>query len=1480
MSLPLDKNTAVIVQRNNVGTAFVERYISGSNLYLQTDSTGSIVGSSTFPTLSSLSVTTLSASYVTASNFFDASKGYDSFTSLYRESKVVPNIAALQALTGSFLTGSTFVQGYFSPGDGGGGYYNWIPNDTTMIDSGSSLGDSGGAPGRWKLDHRGEVSVAQFGAIGQDSHQDTYIQNLVDAVKTGSLKVGRMVFENGKQYTLSSSIDFVKTSWGPSGYLTASQFWEFEICSRGGRGIGGNGNVSVPKISLSFSDGPAFVFQLAKGIIIDGLEFQGPNVPTVSLSDFNNIPFSASYLKDANQRTNQYSPQAAIAIDAFNKNLSSTNSYPQAKFQNNGVRYASAFGIQSGGGSGRILIKNCFFRYWVVGVAVGCCNNGSGPQNGEEIIISDCHFATLMDATAWGQSQTRACTIRDCLMTEVRTIVDCQSYGVSQGSMPNIIGGSWNNIQTAFRANTTWGGAAVTGVYAELLYTLGVLGNAAMGDIPIVFTGCHFDFVNGNYFPQYHINAIQGVIKFVGCTLQQLGQSSFSPIVILVADQNEKQADVIFDSSICYNPQTGANSDLCEFPFVSNNIRKLKFNNCILNSRHVLSENQHFRSWNYANLSFAPYGTSFYVDNKKYRIGSDIITINTGGGSSGSLYRANSTSNMSSSIELWVAGNIKSGSFRPNDCLFKGGNATFYSTPNQTGWGYIDMYVGTVVGVGGANLTNLTCSLTSSTDSPPGIDRVGALIVRHIPHVISGSLSGSVEEYAAGTVVTRSVAMASTYVQRTPTLHIPIIGDITNGSQLVTNISQLTASSANPPGVFNVGDRIRGRGLVEGCWVMAISASTYTLSLPATATISGNKLYDAYIMPVDLDVKNYLSASVATTLGTNEHYINCAVPGLTHTLPTGSSVPIGKEYIIKDTSNSASISAITIARTGTDTIDGQAASYKMRTDLGELRFLYNGYGNWIVGGNRIASSSLATTASYAVLAGNANTADTASVASSSLSSSWAATASYAGSGLFSNGGNAFGSTAVIGTSDSRSFDINTTNTQRWTVVSSSGTLEGSGSKIIQTTMGDLTLRSIGGSGSINLTPNGNGDVNITQGNLSFSKWGSGNPRQAIEGAYISTANNSGGTTSNTIMDNVFSRLRGAGARYTISSSGIVGYNDQIFEEPKEGIFATVNSGNTGSITVDFNPYAGYVAGDSNGYTYPRGDILINYYDDPTSQHDVLVEHYRPSASVDIWETSDTQTNVSSGGYTTLTIPASFNYIKGLRFTFLNYGGSNLRVTGISYLPQRAAETDMVCFPRYTHTTVDVCNGSMNVRDNSWITRTTLNPKVTNSSNAVGYMFDTANTMSISGAKIMSIKTAGNERWAVYGSGVLEASGSQTIQSTGTLTIGTTNSSSINISPNGTGSVNITSPMIMSVGKSMTFATGSNQRAGNTVLVGGTKTVSNTTITTNTIIMLTRKIANGVIGNLSYTLSNGVSFTINSDNASDTSTISYLLIENS
>jgi len=72
--------------------------------------------------------------------------------------------------------------------------------------------------------------------------------------------------------------------------------------------------------------------------------------------------------------------------------------------------------------------------------------------------------------------------------------------------------------------------------------------------------------------------------------------------------------------------------------------------------------------------------------------------------------------------------------------------------------------------------------------------------------------------------------------------------------------------------------------------------------------------------------------------------------------------------------------------------------------------------------------------------------------------------------------------------------------------------------------------------------------------------------------------------------------------------------------------------------------------------------------------------------------------------------------------------------------------------------------------------------------------------------------------------------------------------------------------------------GANGRMGTATLTGGTVTVANTTVTADTRVFVSRSTVGGTLGHLSTTQIASTSFTVNSSDAGDTSTINWILIE--
>lgn len=90
---------------------------------------------------------------------------------------------------------------------------------------------------------------------------------------------------------------------------------------------------------------------------------------------------------------------------------------------------------------------------------------------------------------------------------------------------------------------------------------------------------------------------------------------------------------------------------------------------------------------------------------------------------------------------------------------------------------------------------------------------------------------------------------------------------------------------------------------------------------------------------------------------------------------------------------------------------------------------------------------------------------------------------------------------------------------------------------------------------------------------------------------------------------------------------------------------------------------------------------------------------------------------------------------------------------------------------------------------------------------------------------------------------------------------------------------------MGTGKSITFGDGTSLstatpigRAGDVTLVGGTASVSDPSCDSFTRVFHSRRSSGGTIGELTYTVNNGVGFTIKSSSSSDTSRVSYYLVQ--
>lgn len=705
-----------------------------------------------------------------------------------RSNACVGSIEELVRLSGEALTNCVEALGYYSANGVGAGKFCWEAASKQATNQGTcfqplSHATAGIAAGRWILRHHGEVWVEQFGAVGDGRTDDTdAIQDVVNLAKKKTADKIRVIrFRPGKRYSISKPIDFI----GPLANGAPSYLSDLTLLGEESRDSGGDG----VRIEPTYADGPAFIFQIAKGVKIKGLGFIGKNV--IRVTSFGEIPYLKNYIRDEDQRVNRYSPQCALAFDGIKSTVEGTNRYPQpslAKYYTN---------ITSLGGSARVTIEDCFFEHWVVPITQGL----SGAQNGEEFIIRECYIRDCRDGLAFGQSQTRGCHFDRNNLENVGVAINCLDYGPGIGAMPQIGGGNWIYISKMFRANATWEGGGIRGLYGEQIYTLGDFGNANMAAIPVHFDGCHIEFncLNG-LAPNYHLSAPVGSVRFTSCQLGQLNQDHFNPFIFYVRDRSEAQASIVFESCNFYSGYLAKHPAApYGFPFVTNNKRKLRFQNCSIHGEMVTDSGYASESWAQSRGVWAWPGSIINVADQPFLVSQMDADFPMGKEVRGAFDAASGNRSATLTVSATTALLLK-----PNDIVRSAGNAVWYAE-GTVPHGSAGTYLGMVAAVNGTSVT--------LTNLPRGV--VEALDAK---------------------------AFSDPRVCRVAKLHDPITGDITAGSTHVGKISL--------PGAYKKGDRIRGTGIVEGAFILDIEGDTYTISAPATLTVSQNKLYDAVLIPL------------------------------------------------------------------------------------------------------------------------------------------------------------------------------------------------------------------------------------------------------------------------------------------------------------------------------------------------------------------------------------------------------------------------------------------------------------------------------------------------------------------------------------------------------------------------------------------------------------------------------------------------------
>ncbi len=262
---------------------------------------------------------------------------------------------------------------------------------------------------------------------------------------------------------------------------------------------------NIPRVVFSSPNLFGFGFQRAYSSVIQGMSIEGPFNPSFA-SDKAFYESSFTTFCSANGsvvRDTQNSPCSGIVYDPF-----SFSSYVPADGGYPGYTswYRGNGTINAAGSSHCAVIQTRVFGF--------CVNfmvspNGQSQQC-EEIKFVDCVSEVYKVSFAYGQRQTKGCVVVSSRHWDRgHTVIDTETYG-------NVVGGK-GTAPSVFNMNLAGKNVRIFNVsaqhpsvfqniYAESLGEIGVLASSP-GNLSLV--GCNFDFVtNTAYIPEYHLYGI------------------------------------------------------------------------------------------------------------------------------------------------------------------------------------------------------------------------------------------------------------------------------------------------------------------------------------------------------------------------------------------------------------------------------------------------------------------------------------------------------------------------------------------------------------------------------------------------------------------------------------------------------------------------------------------------------------------------------------------------------------------------------------------------------------------------------------------------------------------------------------------------------------------------------------------------------------------------------------------------------------
>lgn len=671
----------------------------------------------------------------------------------------ISTVSALQALTP--IEGDTAYLRL----DGRAGMFvfstsNWsvaVTADTTQSIHIAPSSDATGASGAWNRVHNGTIYSRHFdfGKSGNTATQNRAgLQACCDYAK--------YVYKNGGGI-LEIIIEGNRSAISIDGPIFLFDFStpSFSLITYNIRGITGYASAGSPVITITDGSQCAFIVQNNRATCIRGLYIRGqlpsdPSTATVMIDD--TAPW---YNPTGSLSDHQYKPHCGISIDPFSLDVTTGNHYTGL----------SAYYTQNVG-SNTVTIEDCTFYRLMVGI--GWNTSRYSPQ-GDGFVSNRNKFISCKVTHAVGQSQSRACTIRDIFVNACTTLVDCNNYGQTIGNFPEIIGGQATIVKQVFIADGARNSAHISGLYGEELWRIGKWAGSIF---PMTMDSCQFKLLT----PSTHSIAAPDAL------MEASGPVNFNGGSIYINDAKKHDLNMMASSLVTFNG-TSLNGFIMGGENTSND-GSLSFNNCALKahtsgSSYGLSESLgHCRSSVFSAFAIAHKGAMLTrrdidgnLEFQKWKsLGTPVIILDT-------------------SVTVTVATD---------------GTATFTSADykkyrvdeyvqSQLGW-TPDPYLRTGAVAWTGNY--LSMGRVKTIDSGTGL-----ITLEHVP---KGLATGTRTIMLTHPGYFRARCMATT-----------------------TNASPTITMSDN---TFQVGDRIRGTGIPAGAHIISISHPTATLSHNCTAT--------------------------------------------------------------------------------------------------------------------------------------------------------------------------------------------------------------------------------------------------------------------------------------------------------------------------------------------------------------------------------------------------------------------------------------------------------------------------------------------------------------------------------------------------------------------------------------------------------------------------------------------------------------------